>query len=127
MTSPSPRQQIRAFRLGRCVLIAAGLALALGLLGYPTAVCGVWIGVALSGVNLWLMHEIARSLLTARNRRGGQSMAIGSSLGRLLLLGTLLAVVGVYLGREALLGTCGGLLLAQLNLTLPARRPTEAI
>jgi len=126
MASPSPVQQIRAFRLGRYGLIAAGLALALGLLGYPIAACGVWIGAALFVVNLWLMHEIARSLLTARNRRGGRSIAIGSSLGRLLLLGVLLAVVGMYLGREAVLGACGGLLLAQLNLTLPARRPTEA-
>ncbi len=107
--------------------MAAVLALVVGLLGYPRAALGVWIGVALSVGNLVLVHEIARSLLAARGPRMGRSMALGSSLGRLLLLGILLALVGVYLGREVLLGACGGLLLTQVNLNLPARRSTEAV
>ncbi len=127
MTPPSLRREIRAFRLGRSGLIAAGLALALALLGYPGAACGVWIGVALFIGNLVLLHEVARSLLGARSRRTGRSMAFGSSLGRFLLLGVMLALVGVYLGREVLLGACGGLLITQVNLSLPARRSTEAV
>ncbi len=127
MTFPSLRQSIRRFRLGRSILIAAVLALVVGLLGYPWAALGVWIGVALFVGNLLLLHEIARSLLAAQTRRTGRSIAVGSSLGRFLLLGVALALVGVTLGRETLLGACGGLLITQVNLNLPARRSTEAV
>ena len=127
MDSPSLRRTIRRFRLGRSTLIAAALALVVGLLGYPWAALGVWIGVALFTVNLLLLHEIAKTLLNAGSRRTGRSMAIGSSFGRLLLLGVLLALVGVYAGREALLGACGGLLVAQVNLHFPSGWSTEAV
>jgi hypothetical protein len=127
MTSPSLRRSIRQFRLGRSTVIAAVLALVVGLLGYPWAALGVWIGVALFVGNLLLLHEIARSLVAAQGRRGWRSAAVGSSLGRFLLLGLLLALVGIFLGREALLGACGGLLIAQVNLTFPAGRSTEAV
>ncbi len=127
MTFRSLRRSLRRFRLGRSFLLAAVLALVVGLLGYPWAALGVWIGVALFVGNLVLLHEIARSTLGAGSRRIGRSMAIGSSLGRLLLLGVLLALVGICVGREALLGACGGLLLTQVNLNLPARRSTEAV
>jgi len=127
MTSPLLRRSIRQFRLGRSTLIAAVLALVVGLLGYPWAALGVWIGVALFVGNLLLLHEIARSLLAAQGRRAWRSAAVGSSLGRFLLLGLLLALVGIFLGREALLGACGGLLIAQVNLTFPAGRSTEAV
>ncbi len=103
------------------------LALVAGLLGYPLAALGLWIGVALYIGNLLLLHEIARSLLAAGSRRTGRSMAIGSSLGRMLLMGVLLALVGLTLGREALLGACGGLLITQVNLHLPLGRSTEAV
>ena len=107
--------------------MAAVLALVVGLLGYPWAALGVWIGVALFVGNLLLLHEIARSLLNAGSRRTGRSMAIGSSLGRFVLLGVLLAFVGIFLGREALLGACGGLLITQVNLHFPLGRSTEAV
>jgi len=113
--------------LGRSALIAAAAAIVTGLLGYPRAAAGVWIGVALFIANLLLLYEIARSLLGVQSRRFGRSMAIGSSLGRALLLGILLAAVGATLGREALLGACGGLLITQVNLALPPRRSTEAV
>ena len=127
MIFPSVRRSIRRFRLGRAFLLAAVLAITVGLLGYPWAALGIWLGVGLFVGNLLLLHEIARSTLGAGSRRIGRSMAIGSSLGRLLLLGVLLALVGIYLGREALLGACGGLLITQVNLNLPAGRSTEAV
>jgi len=127
MDFPSLRRTIRRFRLGRSTLMAAALALVVGFLGYPWAALGVWIGVALFVGNLLLLHEIGRSLLSANNRRTGRSMAVGSSLGRFLLLGVLLAFVGISLGREALLGACGGLLITQVNLHLPLGRSTEAV
>jgi len=126
MSFSSVRRAIRSYRLGRAAFVVAVLALVFGLLGYPPAALGLWIGLALFVGNLALLHEIGRSLLGA-SRRAGRSIAVGSSLGRLLLLGVLLAAVGVGLGREALLGACGGLLIAQTNLSLPSRRPTEAI
>ena len=107
--------------------MAAVLALVVGLLGHPWAALGVWLGVALFVGNLVLLHEIGRSTLGAGSRRIGRSMALGSSLGRLLLLGVLLALVGIYLGREAALGACGGLLITQVNLNLSARTSTEAV
>jgi hypothetical protein len=127
MIPPSVRRSIRRFRLGRSFLMAAVLALVVGLLGHPWAALGLWVGVALFVGNLLLLHEVARSLIGVGSRRGGRSMAFGSSLGRLLLLGVLLALVGVYLGREALLGACGGLLITQVNLNLSSRRSTEAV
>ena len=127
MTPHSLRRSIRRFRLGRSTLIAAILALVVGLLGYPWAALGVWIGVALFVGNLLLLHEITRSMLTAQSRRVGNVMAVGSSLGRFLVLGAALALVGVTLGRETLLGACGGLLVTQVNLSLPAKRSTEAV
>lgn len=127
MTSPSLRRLIRRFRLGRSTLIAAVLALVVGLLGYPWAALGVWIGVALFVGNLLLLHEITRSMVTAQSRRVWRLMAVGSSLGRFLVLGVALALVGVALGRETLLGACGGLLVTQVNLNLPSRRSTEAV
>jgi len=87
----------------------------------------VWLGVLLFLGNLLLLHETARSLLAGRDRRKGRAMAIGASVGRLLLLGVLLAVIGMTLGREALLGACGGLLVTQMALSLPGRTYTEAV
>lgn len=127
MTSPSLRRLIRRFRLGRSTLIAAVLALVVGLLGYPWAALGVWIGVALFVGNHLLLYEIARSMVTAQSRRMWRLMVVGSSLGRFLVLGVVLALVGVTLGRETLLGACGGLLVTQVNLNLPSRRSTEAV
>ena len=127
MTSPSLRRSIRRFRLGRSTLISAVLALVVGLLGYPWAALGVWIGVALFVGNLLLLHEITRSMVTAQSRRMWRLMLVGSSLGRFLVLGVVLALVGVTLGRETLLGACGGLLVTQVNLNLPTRRSTEAV
>jgi hypothetical protein len=108
-------------------LLAALAATVVGLLGYPLAAFGIWIGIVLFIGNLAMLYEIGRSLMTAAHRRSGRSIAVGSSLGRLLLLGVLLAAIGFTLGREALLGACGGLLIAQTNLGFSTRRPTEAV
>jgi len=127
MVSSSLRAAIRRFRLGRSAATAAAAAFVVGVVGYPWAALGIWIGVALFVTNLLLLHEIARSLATAAGRRSGRSITVGSSVGRLLLLGVALAFVGLGLGRETLLGACGGLLVTQVNLNLPARRSTEAV
>lgn len=118
---------MRTYRLGRSALWAAAATLSVGWLGYPWAALGVWIGLGLHIGNLLLLHEVARSLLAARSGRAGRSLAAVSSLGRLTLLGVLLAATALALGREALLGACGGLFLAQVNLALPTTRSTEAV
>jgi hypothetical protein len=92
------------------------LAIVLGFLGRGPAVAGIGIGVTLFVVNLLLLHEIGRALLSPRPARWARLIAGGSSVGRLLLLATALCLVFVSLGKETLLGACGGLLIAQVNL-----------
>jgi len=127
MVSRALRQHIRDFRLDRSIPIAAAASLALGLLGRPRAALGVWIGIALFAGNVWLLHELARSLVEGRSARAARGMAIGSSVGRLLFLGVALSLVGTYLGREALLGACGALFVAQVHLTVLTGRSREAV
>jgi len=86
------------------------------------AALGVGLGIALFGMNLLLLREVARALLR-QERRGVKMAAALSSSGRLLLLGILLAAISLGLGRDAVLGACGGLLIAQVNLHV--LRPRE--
>ena len=127
MMLPSLIRSIRRFRLGGSLLMVAVFALVVGLLGYVGAALGAWIGVALFLGNLLLLYEIGRSLLTVKTRRHGRILAVGSSLGRFALLAVALGLVGLHLGREVLLGACGGLLVPQVHLRFPARRTTEAV
>jgi len=106
--------------------MVAILALVVGLLGYGWAALGAWIGMGLFLGNLMLLHESGRALLATRTRRQGQAMAAGSSLGRFLFLAVGLGLIGVYLGREALLGACGGLLISQVTLHFSSCSSTEA-
>ena len=73
--------------------------------------------VALAGL---LLIEVGRSLLGS-GRRVRPGIAL-SAVGRLLLLGIVLAAVFLFLGRSAGVGACGGLLASQVNLHFPIRR-----
>jgi len=80
---------------------------------------GIALGVLLYAGNLFLLMEISRSLL----RRGGTAklkpLIALSSTGRLLFLAIALSLIAVFLGREVVLGACGGFLIAQVNLLVP--------
>jgi hypothetical protein len=89
------------------------------LLGYRWAAAGVGMGFILYAVNGFFLYETGRSLLTGGSAKTVRWVAAGSSAGRLLLLGMSLGAIGVFLGREAVLGAGGGLLVSQLNLRLP--------
>jgi small-conductance mechanosensitive channel len=87
----------------------------LAMIGKAMAAWGVIMGVALFALNILLLREIARTLLH-RKERGVKIATALSSSGRLLLLGIALAAIATGLGRDAVLGACGGLLIAQVNL-----------
>jgi hypothetical protein len=106
---------LKPLRIGSGLLLCAAGALALVLLGRSGAAAGVGIGFGLYVLNVLLMAEIARSLLDAGPRRIRIATVL-SSVGRLSLLGVGLAAVATLLGRETVLGACGGLLAAQVNL-----------
>jgi hypothetical protein len=106
---------LKPLRIGSGLLLCAAGALVLVLLGRSGAAVGVGIGFGLYVLNVVLMAEIARSLLDAGPRRIRIATGL-SSVGRLSLLGVALAAVAVLLGRETVLGACGGLLVAQVNL-----------
>jgi hypothetical protein len=103
-------------RIGVTFLLCAGGALVLGLAGRPLAAAGVGIGFVLHVANLLLMAETARSLVESGSHQRIRFVTGLSSVGRLLFLGVVLSVVAIFLGREMLLGACGGLLAAQVNL-----------
>lgn len=77
------------------------------------------MGFLLYAMNLLLLTEIARSMHAGQSK-ASLLLAISSS-GRLLLLGGALAAIAWSFGRQTLLGACGGLLLAQVNLHRPGR------
>lgn len=77
---------------------------------------GVALGLALYAANLLLIMEIGRSLLRDKAARRPKPLAAISSVGRLFFLAVALSVIALFLGRHVLLGACGGLLIAQVNL-----------
>jgi len=84
---------------------------------------GVALGLALYAANLLLIMEIGRSLLRDKGTRQPKQLAALSSAGRLLFLAIALALTAMFLGRDVVLGACGGLLIVQVNLhVLAARR-----
>jgi len=80
---------------------------------------GVVLGVLLYAGNLFLMMEIGRSLLRKGEASRPQLLAALSSTGRLLFLAVALSLIAIFLGREVVLGACGGLLITQVNLHVP--------
>lgn len=116
------RRAIGFHRLASTMGICALFAITLGVLGRGQAAGGIGIGVLLFAVNLLLLHEIGRALLSPRPARLVRLIAGGSSVGRFLLLGAALCLVLALLGKEALLGACGGLFIAQVNLHFGSRQ-----
>jgi len=110
----------RALRIGSALLLCVALAGLLLILGEASAAIGVGIGFALFAGNGFLLIEVGRSLLGS-GRRVRPGIAL-SAVGRLLLLGIVLAAVFLFLGRSAGVGACGGLLASQVNLHFPIRR-----
>ena len=97
--------------------MAAVIALAI-FRQYHEAV-GVVLGLLLYAVNLLLMMEIGRSLLRGIETSRPKLLVALSSTGRLLFLAVALSLIAVFLGREVVLGACGGFLIAQVNLHVP--------
>ena len=80
---------------------------------------GVVLGLLLYAANLLMMMEIGRSLLRGIETSRPRPLAALSSAGRLLFLAVALSLIAVFLGREVVLGACGGFLIAQVNLHVP--------
>ena len=80
---------------------------------------GVAFGFALYAANLLLIMEIGRSLLRDKRTRRPKPLAALSSAGRLFFLAIALSLTATFFGREVVLGACGGLLIAQVNLHIP--------
>jgi len=78
-------------------------------------------------LNIFFLYEAARGLLDRADSGGPRFLAAASNVGRLLFLGVVLSSVFLFLGRDALLGACGGLFLSQVNLHFQGRRPKGAI
>jgi hypothetical protein len=118
---------VAPFRLLRLLILGAVAVVALTVIGRAAAAIGIGLGIALFCLNLFLLHEIGRSLVPTRARRTASMIAAGSIAGRFVLLAVALGLIAVYLGRETLLGACGGLLLSQVHLHFLLKRPTEAV
>ena len=82
----------------------------------PRAAGGMVLGFALYAANLLLMIEIGRSLMRENGASRPKPIAAISSAGRLMFLAIALSLTAIFLGRDVLLGACGGLLIAQVNL-----------
>lgn len=106
----------RDLRLGWAFLLCAALALGLSGFGRTGAAAGVGLGYGLFLLNLLLLRETARSLLDGASERRVRLIVGLSAGGRLVLLAVGLSAIGVLFSRETLLGACGGLLVAQVNL-----------
>jgi hypothetical protein len=118
---------LKVLRPRSAFVICLGIVLILIGCGRGAIAGGVAIGYGLYVLNGFLLIEGGRWLLTRGERRRGRGAAAAGSAGRLLLLGLLLACVGLLVGREILIGACCGLLVTQLNLHFPLSRSTEAI
>lgn len=101
------------------ILIGIAIIVLLILRQYGAA-GGAALGLTLYAANLLLILEIGRSLLLhdAGARRPKLLSAL-SSAGRLAFLATALSLIAIFLGRDVVLGACGGLLIAQVNLHVP--------
>jgi len=120
-------EPLGTLRLGSGFFLSAIVAGILVAVGRPMGAAGVGIGFTLYAINVFFLYETARSLLSRSDPGGPRFLAAASSVGRLLFLGTVLTLVFFLLGREALIGGCGGLFLSQVNLHLQRGRPEGAI
>lgn len=90
-------------------------------LGQYSYALGVGLGFALFAGNLLLMLEIGRALLrlNPEGHPNPKPWAAISSSSRLLFLAGALSLIAIYLGRDVVLGACGGFFAAQVNLHIP--------
>ena len=80
---------------------------------------GIVLGLSLYAANILLIMEIGRSMMSQHGAKRPRPLAALSSAGRLLFLAIALSLIAIFLGRDMLLGACGGLLIAQVNLHVP--------
>ena len=107
------------FRWRSAVLLITAAIIVLAIFRQYRVAGGIALGLLLYAGNLFLIMEIGRSLLRRGETSRPKPVAAMSSTGRLLFLAVALSLVAVFLGREVLLGTCGGFLIAQVNLHVP--------
>lgn len=100
------------------LLVGVAVVLLLLLKQYRVA-GGVVLGLTLYASNLFLLMEIGRSLLRGSGTSRPKPLAALSSAGRLFFLAMALSLTAIFLGRDVVLGACGGLLIAQVNLHVP--------
>ncbi len=107
------------FRWRSTLLLTAATILGLILFRQFRVAGGVSLGLLLFAGNLLLMAEIGRSLLRSDSTVKPKTLSAVSSTGRMLFLAVSLSLIAVFLGRDVVLGACGGFLIAQVNLHIP--------
>ena len=107
------------FRLRSTILLTVIAVIVLAVFRQFGAAGGVGLGFLLYAMNLLLIMEIGRSLLRRDAARCPKPLAAVSSAGRMLFLAIALSLIAVFLGKNVVLGACGGLLIAQVNLHVP--------
>ena len=107
------------FRLRSTILLTVAAIIVLAVFHQFDAAGGLVLGFSLYAINLLLIMEIGRSLLRRDGARHPKPLAALSSTGRMLFLAIALSLIAVLLGRDVVLGACGGLLIAQVNLHVP--------
>lgn len=107
------------FRLRSTILLTVAAIIVLAVFHQVDAAGGLVLGFSLYAINLLLIMEIGRSLLRRDGARRPKPLAALSSTGRMLFLAIALSLIAVLLGRDVVLGACGGLLIAQVNLHVP--------
>lgn len=107
------------FRWRSAILLIGIVGCLLAVFRQPRAAGGLFLGFLLYATNLFLMIEIGRSLLRRSDSSRPKVLAAFSSSGRLLFLGMALSLIAIFLGRDVVLGACGGFLIAQVNLLVP--------
>jgi len=100
------------------LLMAVILLVCIGLGEYHIA-GGVALGLVLYATNIFLILEMGRALLRGGPASKAKLLAALGSAGRLLFLASGLSLIAVFLGREVVLGACGGFLITQVNLHVP--------
>jgi hypothetical protein len=108
------------FRRRSTTLLIVGVGLLAVVLKRYQVAEGIVLGGLLYAVNLLLILEMGRSLLrSGGSRNRAKPLAALGSAGRLLFLAIAMSVIAIFLGREVVLGACGGFLIAQVNLHVP--------
>lgn len=114
------RRERDPFRWRSMILLALAAGIVLTVFRQYRVAGGIVLGLLLYAGNLFLMMEVGRSLLR-RGQAGKPRLLVAlSSAGRLLFLAVALSLTAVFLGREVVLGACGGFFIAQVNLHAPS-------